>query len=195
MNVHMVDLFMFIFYSHRVCYRMSVTDCTDEDEYGEFSYFDCRLFVSGKGLKSTLKLKPLLVTGGNHSSVFIDSVPGTESKSVCFYNVSVSNDSTSNCSSVRLEHQADHPTSEYVNHITQPDSDSSTNNIVSECKSYVKVFYEDSQGVQQHETLCGEELATMTSWVKPVTSLFLVYWTNNDNNPNSSFHLRAQCVE
>ena len=48
---------------------------------------------------------------------------------------------------------------------------------------------------KEYNTFCREELATLDRNF-PAKSLFIVYWSNNDleNNRNSSFHLRAQCM-
>ena len=189
-------LFLSYSYSHRVCYRMDISDCHDENNRG---YYGCRLYLSGPRLGPRLKLKQLSVTRGNHSKVLIDSVNGTESNTVCFYNVSVSNDSSENCSLARLQHKVNHPESKYVDRDTQPDSDSSTDDSLTftDCRSYVSVYYYSEQGHRHlYGTFCGKQLATLNQLL-PATQLFLVSWTNNDvqNNRNSSFHLRAQCIE
>ena len=184
---------VFSFYSMRLCYRVLVKKCSSEDDIYS-NYYGCRL-IAGKRKNWGFTLDNLYTTGGNQSSVFIDSLNRTETRTVCFYNVSVSDDeATENCSVVSLQHKVNHPPSKYVDRIAQSDSNSSTNTTRS-CKSYVRVYYDNSQGVQQYETFCREELATLDRRF-PAKSLFIVYWSNNDleNNRNSSFHLRAQCA-
>ena len=180
-----MQIYLPFLHSHRLCYRTKVQKCRDIEDR---PYHGCRLFVGGPRLG--FKLAPLDATGGNESSVFIDSLDETASRTVCFYNISVSRDSTYNCSELRLKHKENHPQNQYVD----PGNQSYSNSSLAECNSYVRVEY-DSEGGRQHYTLCREELATFDS-VLPNTSLLVIYWTGNtdSNSSSSSFHLQAECV-
>ena len=80
---------------------MNVKDCTDVNDN---PYYGCYLRVGGR--RVGYKLAPLAVLGGGNETqeIWFDSVHGmTATKSVCFYNVSVTDGTTSNCSGVVLE--------------------------------------------------------------------------------------------
>ena len=147
----------------------------------------CRLFDGAPGYK----LDELPISGGNDSSVHIDSIDGSDSKTVCFYNISMPDTSSSNCSGIKLEHASIHSREQYVDGLS--DQDSATNSTDIPCKSYVKVFY-GSEGSQQHtEPLCRDRLANLNENY-PSTSLFIAYWTTLEES-NASFQLKAECID
>ena len=184
-----------------------MADCKKTAEY------QCRLFVGDRRLG--YRVKDLPVTGGNTSSVIIDSLETAESDTVCFYSISVAENSANNCSGVKIEHASDHSPDQYVDRIpalnitnitmtTDNDNSSSGNSSTDTeeeytCRSFVRVYYtpQGSNSAQQYHTLCREKLAEFSKTLVNVTSLLVVYWTNNDreNNAGSSFQLRAQCIE
>ena len=159
---------------------MKVKNCRDANNH---VYHTCRLFDGAPGFR----LDELPVTD-NASLVDIESLQGSQFRTVCFYNISMTD--TNNCSALRLFHKADHPQEEYVDRMEGPGSNSTNSG---PCKNYVKVYY-GPENNQQFQTLCREDLATIDD-VFPVTSLFAVYWTNNIRSNEGSFHLRAQCFD
>jgi hypothetical protein len=168
--------------NHRLCYRVKVKSCITNNRL----HHACRLFDGTKGYK----LDKLLTTAGNDSSVDIQSIPGSEYKTVCFFNVSIPNAGSRNCSGIELQHAKDHPREQYVDRL----SESSTNSTDVACKSYIKVF-SGPQGEQQHtQPLCRGELAELDKRFHASSSLFIAYWTIPSNS-NASFSLRAQCLE
>ena len=167
-------------YSHRLCYRVKVKKCYDNG-----LKYTCRLFDGTPGFK----LDKLPITGDNDSSVILTSINGSEYKTVCFYNISFSNTSDSNCSRTELEHAKHHSHEEYVDGLSE--SENNSTNVP--CKSYVKVFYEHENGRQHTTELCRNELAEYKEHF-PASSLLVVYWTNPEKS-SASFNLRAQCVE
>lgn len=159
--------------NQRLCYRLKVKRCG--------RYYGCRFFDGAPGFR----IEPLPVAGnGSVESVIIQSLPKTESRTVCFHNISLPN-----CSVIRLQHTYNHSEEKYVDRLEGPN----TNSTNTTCKSYVNVYY-GMEGSQQHETFCREDLATLDD-VFISSSLFLVYWTNNDKNNNGSFQLHAQCLD
>lgn len=159
--------------NQRLCYRLKVGKCGRNHE--------CRFFDGIPGFR----IEPLPVTGnGSVESVIIESLPRTEFKTVCFYNISLPN-----CTIIRLQHEYNHSLENYVDRLEGPNTNS--NNTA--CKSYVKVYYE-TLGSQQYRTFCREDLATLDDLFFS-SSLFLVYWTNSDRTNSGSFHLHAQRFE
>ena len=169
---------------------MNVKDCTDVNDN---PYYGCYLRVGGK--KVGYKLAPLAVLGGgnNTQEIWFDSVHSvTATKSVCFYNVSVTDGTTSNCSGVVLESGNSSSQSlgeaEEENNSTEADSDS--------CRSYVRIYYTTEESGQQERDVCLRDLPGFSTSIPGVTSVFVVYWTNNDsNNRGASFEMRARCVD
>ena len=177
-------LFSIFLYSQRVCYRTKVRYCRHGGPY-----YGCQLFP----IDNYFKLGHLPTTGGNQSSVFIDSLNNTESNSLCFYNISVTENSSGNCSGMSLVHASDHPESSHIDRLE--DANSSGNSTRSTpCGSYVRVSYTRG-GRQQYHTLCREELAHLDLTLPDVTSVLIVYWTNNRESNSGSFKLQAQCLE
>ena len=147
----------------------------------------CRLFNGAPGFK----LDRLPISEDNE--VYIDSINGSDHKSVCFFNVSIPDTSSSNCSRIKLEHASNHPREEYVDGLSDNVSATNSESTDIPCKSYIKVFY-GSEGRQQHtEPLCRDKLANLEEDY-PSTSLFIAYWTTPEES-NASFSLRAQCVD
>ena len=162
----------FLSFSHRLCYTVRVKKCIDNNND---AHHVCRLFDGKDGFK----LDRLSTTGDNESSVYFQAIDGSEQRTVCFFNVSVADASSSNCSAMRLQHKPNHPQENYVDRLSESDTNST-----SPCKSYVRVYY-GSEDNRQYQTLCREELATLDD-IFHVTSIFAVYWTNNDRSNNGS---------
>ena len=78
----------------------------------------CRFFDETPGFK----LDKLPLTGDNDSSVILTFIPGAEYKTVCFYNVSLSDASGSNCSRTELHQVKHHPHEQYVDGLSESDS-------------------------------------------------------------------------
>ena len=170
-------------YSHRVCYRTKLRYCNNDNGI----YYGCQLFP----INDYFKLGDLSVSGGNQSSVFADSLNNTQYNSLCFYNVSVTENSSGNCSGMSLQHASDHPQNSYVDRLEE--TNSASNSTRSQpCRSYVRVSYTRG-GRQQYMKLCREELATLDLILPDVTSVLIVYWTNNRESNSGSFSLQAQC--
>ena len=166
--------------SHRLCYRTLVKKCTDENN---FSSFKCRFFSP-----NDFGLSPLSVRS-NPSSVTITSVNGSEFRTVCFYNVSLSR--SSHCSTLRLYHMDDHPEEEYIDNLNVTHPCRSSN----ECKDYLQIYYGYGEGNQQNLKLCREELATLDITLHNVTSFRALFWSDNTPSSGSSFHVRAECSD
>ena len=163
-----------LFNSHRVCYRTNVRDCNSSD--GSL-FYTCRLFA----WKDHYRLASLTTIDSNQtSSVTFESLNNTESRTLCFYNISVAAEtSENNCSGIRLQHVENHPEEKYVDRLRSTNADQS-------CKSYVSV---------DDRTLCREKLAHLDITLRNVTSTLVIYWTNNDRKNKGSFRIRAQCQE
>ncbi|CAI8005507.1 hypothetical protein GBAR_LOCUS4287, partial [Geodia barretti] len=173
--------------NYRVCYLTDVRDCTDADDN---LYYGCYLRVGGQ--RVGYKLAPLPMTGGENNEsrqVFFDSVHSmTATNAVCFYNVSVTDTSTRNCSGVVLE-------SAYGVGSGSDSADESSEDRAP-CKSYVRVYYSTEYSGQQERLVCLTDLPGFYTTVPGATSLFIVYWTNNDvNNRGTSFSMRVRCIE
>lgn len=173
-----------------MCYLVNVKDCTDVNDN---PYYGCYLRVGGQ--RVGYKLAPLAVLGGGNKSqeIWFDSVHSvTATKSVCFYNVSVTDGTTSNCSGVVLESGNSSSQSlgeaEEEKNSTEADSDS--------CRSYVRIYYTTEESGQQERDVCLRDLPRFSTSIPGVTSVFVVYWTNNDaNNRGASFQMRARCTD
>ena len=181
-------------YSQRLCYRTNVQYCDESVEYG------CLLYAMGENYG--FRVGNLSASGGNASSVIVESLPNTQTRTVCFYNVSVAENSAGNCSGVKIEHAADHPRDRYVDKADINSSVTANNSSdnTAECRSFVRIYFKPDGSTSEeynHYTLCREELATFHTTLFNVTSLFMVYWTNSDhrNNVDSSFQLEVQCME
>ena len=154
--------------------------CRDADNRPQHM---CRLFDGAPGYK----LDRLPISESNE--VYIDSINGSDHKTVCFFNVTIPDTNSSNCSGIKLEHASNHPREQYVDSFS--DNESATNSTDIPCKSYVKVFY-NSEGSQQHtEPLCRDRLANLREDY-PSTSLFIADWTTPEES-NASFSVRAGC--
>ena len=179
-------------FSERVCYKTKLKKCTDK---AGFPYFGCRL--SHKGLKHFKFNKLETYTGDQGSTVFINSANDTETDSICFYNVSVAENSTGNCSGMLLQHISDHPEDLYVDRLESSTGNStgnSTTTTTTECRSYVKIKYTRYGRDETIGPLCREELANLDRTLAGVTSVFIVYWTNSREINSGSFDLRARCI-
>ena len=143
----------------------------------------CRLFDGAPGYK----LEELPTTAGNDSSVDIQSIPGSEHKTVCFFNVSIPDAGSRNCSGIVLQHAKDHRREQYVDGL----SESSTNSTADACKSYIKVIPGPQGDIYR---FCRGELAELDEKFHASSSLFIAYWTVPSKS-NASFSLRAQCLE
>ena len=122
----------------------------------------------------------------NQSAVYIKSPNGTESKTVCFYNVSLNN-----CSHAILRHVKDQPVGEYL------DGDENTTltcNHPRECKDYLRLYY--GEGNQQTVAYCRDGLASLQESI-PLSggSFFAVYWVDNSGGRTGSFEVTAHCAE
>ena len=166
-----------LFNSHRVCYRTNVKECTRISD-GSLSY-GCRLFA----WKDHYRLASLTTIDSNQtSSVTFESLNSTESRTLCFYNISVAAETSENkCSGIHLQHVDNHPEEKYVDRLKEQ-----SRNSYQPCKSYVSV---------DDRTLCREELAHLDITLRNVTSTLIIYWTNNDRKNGGSFRIRAQCQE
>ena len=162
-------------------------------------YYGCNLRLGGSRLG--YKLSPLEVNGvGNNTRVNFDSVHSrTAKEAVCFYNISLdaadimdSQWSAPNCSGIALESASGDGGSGYEGaDLSGPNNTTET----SSCKSYVRAYYTTESGEESDVTVCLSDVAGFYSSLHNVTSLFVVYWTNNDpTNEGSSFRMRARCM-
>ena len=165
-----------------------VRDCTDANDT---PYYGCYLRVGGKRLG--FKLAPLHVIGGNESQVFLDSVHNrTATEAVCFYNVSVAPTERNgrNCSGIALESASSTGSGGDASEVANSTDETAP------CKSYVRVYYRTAESEQQEMVVCQKDLAGFYASIPDATSLFLVYWTNNDaDNQGTAFRMRARCID
>ena len=181
-------------FSERVCYKTNLKKCTDK---AGFPYFGC--WLSHKGLKHFKFNKLETYTGDQGSTVFINSANDTETDSICFYSVSVAENSTGNCSGMLLQHISDHPEDSYVDRLENLTGNSTSNSTTAtatttQCRSYVKLKYTQYGRDTTSRPLCREELANLDLTLPGVTSVFIVYWTNSREINSGSFDLRARCI-
>ena len=187
----------FCSHSHRVCYLTDVKYCTDANDS---PYYGCYLRVGGR--RVGYKLARLPVTGGDNESrqIFFDSVHSmTATKAVCFYNVSVTDPSTSrNCSGVVIEGASSLSAADAgsASEAADDSTEEPTVDRAAPCRSYVRIYYSTDYGGQQERVVCVRDLPGLYTSVPGATSLFIVYWTNNDvNNRGTSFNMRVRCID
>ena len=152
-------------------------------------YYGCSLREGGH--KMGLRLWPLFSTEVNESKVYFDSVHDRMARNgVCFYNISVSADqSARNCSGIVLESAIGNDVYEL------PAVESSNTTSGSSCKSYLRVYYTTKGGQEGDRIVCLKDLSVFYASIPDITSVFVVYWTNNDaSNAGSSFRMRARCM-
>ena len=176
-----LSLYRSFHYSQRLCYRMNVKSCSDEDNR---PFHKCRLFDGIPGYK--VDQLPM-----SSDSVDISSIDGSESRTICFYNVSLSH--SSNCSGLRLHHRANHPQEKYIDRRNNDTSSTTDEDI---CRDYLQVYYRTQHGQQHSSKLCREELATLDMSLHNTTSFMAVVWSDNNTKlqTDSSFNIRAQCL-
>lgn len=146
-----------------------------------------------------LRTAPLNLSGSeNERIVTFNSVhPKTETNAVCFYNVNVSSPADTNNTGIMLQSASGNAGKRSVDDISSVVSED--NSTVS-CKSYLKVFYtkELEGSEQQSYKVCVRDVMRpdFSLTIPDVTSLFIVYWTNNDStNQGNSFNMQARPLQ